>query len=214
MAGDNIDFIHVEPFIPASKSLPEITPRALILGVFLAILLAASSTFVGLKIARTIAGSIPAALVSMMILRRFKNANILENNMVQTIASAGEVVAAGVIYTLPALILMGYWQSFDYFQTVLITIIGGVLGVMFSVPLRRNMVVKENLPYPEGLATAEVLKAGKKTKGSTQVLLMGSLFQRSFPFYKQVSKLPANKSLSGPKQVARPLVPVLMFFLY
>lgn len=193
MAGNNIDFIHVEPFIPASKSLPEVTPRALILGVILAILLAASSTFVGLKIARTIAGSIPAALISMMVLRRFKNANILENNMVQTIASAGEVVAAGVIFTLPALILMGYWQSFNYLQTVLITIIGGVLGVMFSVPLRRNMVVKENLPYPEGLATAEVLKAGEESSGSTRVLLVSSLFSAAFSFLQTGFKIASEQ---------------------
>lgn len=193
MARDNIDYIHVEPFIPASKSLPEVTMRALILGILLAILLAASSTFVGLKIARTIAGSIPAALVSMMILRRCKNANILENNMVQTIASAGEVVAAGAIFTLPALILMGYWQSFDYLQTVLITMIGGILGVMFSVPLRRNMVVKENLPYPEGVATAEVLKAGEETKGSTQVLLVGSLFSAVLAFLQSGLKIASEQ---------------------
>jgi len=176
MARNDIGYIHVEPFVPASKSLPEITVRGLVLGIVLAVLLAASSTFVGLKIARTIAGSIPAALISMMVLRRFKNSNILENNMVQTIASAGEIVAAGVIFTLPALILMGYWQAFDYLQTVMITIIGGVIGVLFSVPLRRNMVVKENLPYPEGLATAEVLKAGENNEGSTRILLAGSFF--------------------------------------
>src|SRR4051812_44388847 len=116
MTSDTVEYVHVEPYIPAKKSLPEVTPRVIILGVFLAILLAASSTFIGLKIARTIAGSIPAALISMLILRHFKKSNILENNMVQTIASAGEVVAAGVIYTIPALILMGYWQSFHFFQ--------------------------------------------------------------------------------------------------
>src|ERR1700722_17334332 len=113
--------LHIEPYVPASKTLPEITFRGLWLGVFLTIILAGSSTYVGLKIARTIAGSIPAALISMMVLRRFRNANILENNMVQTIASAGEVVAAGVIFTLPALVMIGYWQSFDYLQTALIT---------------------------------------------------------------------------------------------
>ncbi len=167
----------VEPFVPAATVLPEITFRALLLGIVLAIVLAASSTFVGLKIARTIAGSIPAALISMLILRHFKKANILENNMVQTIASAGEVVAAGAIFTLPALIIMGYWQSFNYFQTMLITMIGGILGVLFSVPLRRHMIVKDNLPYPEGVATAEVLKAGEATnKNSTRVLLMASGF--------------------------------------
>lgn len=183
------DFVHVEPFIPASKALPEVTPRVLVLGIMLAVILAASSTFVGLKIARTIAGTIPAALISMMVLRRFKNANILENNMVQTIASAGEVVAAGTIFTLPALIIIGYWQSFNYLQTAMITIIGGVLGVMFSVPLRQNMVVKENLPYPEGLATAEVLKAGEDTTGSTTVLFAGTFLAAFVSFLQTGLKI-------------------------
>ncbi len=173
----------VVPFIPPSQSPPEITPRALALGIFLAMILAASSTFVGLKIARTIAASIPAALISMLILRRFKNANILENNMVQTIASAGEVVAAGTIFTLPALILMGYWQSFNYLQTTMIAMIGGILGVLFSVPLRRTMIVKDKLPYPEGLAAGEVLRVGEDTQtGSAKVLLKASLFSASLAF--------------------------------
>ena len=180
----------VVPFIPASKSLPEITPRALVLGIFLAVVLAASSTFVGLKIARTIAASIPAALISMLILRRFKSANILENNMVQTIASAGEVVAAGVIYTLPALILMGYWQSFNYLQTTMIAMIGGILGVLFSVPLRRTMIVKDKLPYPEGLATGEVLRVGEDTQaGSAKVLLKASLFSAGLAFLQSGFKI-------------------------
>ncbi len=189
MAIDSHDAVRVEPFVPASKILPEITTRGVLLGIFLAILLAASNTFMGLKIARTIAGSIPAALISMMVLRRFKSANILENNMVQTIASAGEVVSAGVIFTLPALILMGYWESFDYVQTVIITIIGGVLGVMFSVPLRRMMVVKDNLPYPEGLVVGEILKAGEDTKGSTKVLIKGALIAAVFSFLQTAFKV-------------------------
>jgi putative OPT family oligopeptide transporter len=175
--------VQVEPFVPASTTLPEVTFRAIVLGIILAIVLAASSTFVGLKIARTISGSIPAALISMLVLRRFRNANILENNMVQTIASAGETVAAGVIFTFPALVIMGYWKSFDYFQTAMITMIGGILGVLFSVPLRRSMVVKEGLPYPEGMATGEVLKAGESTaKGSTKILFTASIFSAVLAF--------------------------------
>jgi putative OPT family oligopeptide transporter len=184
-----------EPFVPAKTHLPEITVRGVVLGIILAILLAASSTYVGLKIARTIAGSIPAALVSMMILRRFRGSNILENNMVQTIASAGEVVAAGAIFTLPALIIMGYWQSFDYIQTASITIIGGTLGVLFSVPLRRSMVVEDHMPYPEGLATAEVLIAGEDTKGATKALISGSLFSAFIAFMQQGFKI-AGEQLS------------------
>lgn len=189
MAIDPHDAVQVKPFVPASKILPEITVKGIILGIFLAILLAASNAYVGLKIARTISGSIPAALISMMVLRRFRNSNILENNMVQTIASAGEVVAAGVIFTIPALILMGHWESFDYFQTASITIIGGILGVMFSVPLRQNMIVKDNLPYPEGLVTAEILKAGEDTKGATKVLLAGSFVAAFISFLQTAFKI-------------------------
>ncbi|HEV2524132.1 MAG TPA: oligopeptide transporter, OPT family, partial [Gammaproteobacteria bacterium] len=110
--------------------------------------------------------------------------------MVQTIASAGEVVAAGVIYTLPALILMGYWQSFDYLQTTMIAMIGGILGVLFSVPLRRTMIVKDKLPYPEGVATGEVLRAGEDThKGSTKVLLRASLFSAGLAFLQSGFKI-------------------------
>jgi len=189
VAIDPHDAVQVKPFVPASKILPEITVKGIILGIFLAILLAASNAYVGLKIARTISGSIPAALISMMVLRRFRNSNILENNMVQTIASAGEVVAAGVIFTIPALILMGHWESFDYFQTASITIIGGILGVMFSVPLRQNMIVKDNLPYPEGLVTAEILKAGEDTKGATKVLLAGSFVAAFISFLQTAFKI-------------------------
>ena len=174
--------VQVQPFIPASSKLPEITVKAVVLGIILAVVLAASSTFAGLKIARTISGSIPAALISMLVLRRFKKSNILENNMVQTIASAGETVASGAIFTLPALIIMGYWQSFNYFQVAIITVIGGSLGVLFSIPIRSSMLVKEPLPYPEGVATGEVLKAGESTEGSTKLLLIASLFSAVVSF--------------------------------
>lgn len=180
---------HIEPFIPASTILPEITFRGLVLGVFLSILLAASSTFLGLKIARTISGSIPAALISMMVLRRFKNSNVLENNMVQTIASAGEVLASGVIFTLPALVLLGFWTSFNYLQTASIAIMGGILGVLFSVPLRKTMVVKEHMPYPEGLAIAEVLLAGENTKGATKALIGGSLLSAGISVFQTAFKI-------------------------
>ncbi len=174
--------VQVQPFIPASTQLPEITVKAVILGIILAVVLAASSTFAGLKIARTISGSIPAALISMLVLRRFKKSNILENNMVQTIASAGETVAAGAIFTLPALIIMGYWQAFDYTQVAIITVIGGSLGVLFSIPIRASMLVKDPLPYPEGVATGEILKAGESTEGSSKLLLTASLFSAAVSF--------------------------------
>jgi len=179
----------VQPFVPASSKLPEITVKAVVLGIVLAIVLAASTTFVGLKIARSISASIPAALISMLVLRRFKNANILENNMVQTIASAGEIVAAGAIFTLPALIIMGYWQSFNYVQVAIITAIGGSLGVLFSVPIRRSMVVQENLPYPEGVAIGEILKAGENTEGATKLLLKATALSAGLSFLQTGFKI-------------------------
>lgn len=154
----------VEPFIPASKSLPEMTVKGIILGIILSMVLAGSNAYLGLKMGQTISASIPAAVISMTVLRLFRTSNILENNIVQTIASAGEVVAAGIIFTIPALVIMGYWQHFHYWQITIIALTGGLLGTLFSIPLRRALVVESDLKFPEGVATAEVLKAGEKSE--------------------------------------------------
>ena len=148
------------PYISASQNLPEITIKSVLLGIVLAIILAGSTAYLGLKMGQTISGSIPAAVISMTVLRMFRQSTILENNIVQTIASAGYVVASGIIFTIPALIVMGYWQEFGYWQIATIGIIGGTLGVLFSIPLRRALIIDEQLKFPEGLAAAEVLKAG------------------------------------------------------
>ncbi len=162
----------------------------------MAIVLAASSAFVGLKSARTLSGSIPAALISILILR-YRNANILENNIIQTIASTGGAVAMGVACTLPALIIIGYWQSFNYFQTMLIVMIGGIWSVLFSVLLRSNMLIKENLPYPEGIVAAEILKMGKNIHGeSTKVLLTSSLLSAIVSFLQTGFKI-ASEQIQG-----------------
>lgn len=150
----------VVPFIPASQTLPELTLKAFVLGIILAVVLAGSNAYLGLKVGQTISASIPAAVLSMTILRFFRSSNILENNIVQTIASAGEVIAAAAIFTLPALIILGYWTTFHYWQIVFIMAIGGCLGILYSVPLRRALIVDSELKFPEGLATAEILKAG------------------------------------------------------
>lgn len=151
----------VQPYIPADVSLPEMTFKGVVLGIILAIVLAGSNAYLGLKMGQTISASIPAAVISMTVLRLFRRSNILENNIVQTIASAGEVAAAGIIFTIPALIVMGYWLNFHYWQVTFIAILGGVLGVIFSIPLRRALIVESELRFPEGIATAEVLKAGE-----------------------------------------------------
>jgi len=150
----------VTPYIPASESLPEITIKALILGFILSAVLAGANAYLGLKVGLTVSASIPAAVMSMALLRFFRERNILENNIVQTAASAGESLAAGVIFTLPALIMLGYWGDFEFLPTVLISLSGGILGVLFTIPLRRALILEAQLKFPEGVATGEVLKAG------------------------------------------------------
>jgi putative OPT family oligopeptide transporter len=177
----------IEPFIPASQTLPEMTVKGIILGILLSMILAGSNAYLGLKMGQTISASIPAAVISMAVLRLFRASNILENNIVQTIASAGEVVAAGIIFTLPALIIMGHWQTFDYWQVTLVAITGGILGILFSIPLRRALIVEGDLKFPEGVATAEVLKAGEKRASTEEgkgvrFLVTGALFSSFIKF--------------------------------
>lgn len=147
-----------QPVVPATVTLPEITVKAVVLSIVLAAVLAAANAYLGLFAGMTVSASIPAAVASMAILRLFRRSNILENNIVQTAASSGEALAAGVIFTIPGLLLIGYWSKFDYWQTTLIALVGGLLGVIFTIPLRRALIVTARLRFPEGVATAEVLK--------------------------------------------------------
>ena len=150
------------PYVPASQSLPEITAKAVVLGIILSAVLAGANAYLGLKVGLTVSASIPAAVISMAILRLFRESNILENNIVQTAASAGESLAAGVIFTLPALIMLQYWQGFPFLAVTAVALVGGVLGVMFTIPLRRALILEADLQFPEGVATGEVLKAGEE----------------------------------------------------
>lgn len=170
----------------APRPLSELTLRGVVLGALITILFTAANVYAGLKVGLTFATSIPAAVVSMAILRLFKGANILENNIVQTIASAAGTLAA-IVFVLPGLIMVGWWSGFPYWTTVAVCITGGVLGVMFSVPLRRALVTGSTLPYPEGVAAAEVLKVGSNTaEGDVEnarglrILILGSLFSGLF----------------------------------
>jgi putative OPT family oligopeptide transporter len=156
-----------QPVVPASVSLPEITFKAVVLSVILAAVLAAANAYLGLFAGMTVSASIPAAVASMAILRLFRQSNILENNIVQTAASSGEALAAGVIFTIPALLLVGYWSAFEYWPTVLVATVGGLLGVLFTIPLRRALIVTARLRFPEGVATAEVLKVAAAGRGQT-----------------------------------------------
>ncbi len=163
------------------KSLPEITIKAIVLGVVLSVVLAGANAYLGLFAGMTVSASIPAAVVSMGVLRFFRRSNILENNIVQTAASAGESLAAGVIFTLPALVIMNYWKDFDFIWVTVIAGFGGLLGVLFTIPLRRALIVEAQLKFPEGIATAEVLKSGERggsdVKYIAQAGLVGGLFK-------------------------------------
>ena len=150
------------PYVPDSATIPEFTPRAVILGMLFGIIFGAVTVYVGLRAGLTVSASIPIAVLSISLLRALGRATILENNIVQTTGSAGEAVAGGVIFTLPALIFLGF--PLEYSRIFLLSLIGGWLGVLFMVPLRRQLMVKEhgNLLYPEGAACADVLIAGEK----------------------------------------------------
>src|SRR5580704_17542612 len=157
---NKLNQFHTEPpIIPANVSLPEITLRVIVLGTILTIVLAAANAFLGLKVGTTVSASIPAAVISMGILRFFRNSNILENTMVQIMASTGEALTAGIAFILPALIILRVWDHFNYWQTVFTALFGGGLGVLFTIPLRRALLQDKTLRYPEGVAIANVLKA-------------------------------------------------------
>ncbi|MEJ0036193.1 MAG: oligopeptide transporter, OPT family [Gammaproteobacteria bacterium] len=153
-----------------SPSPPQMSVRAVILSILLAMILAAANTYLGLFAGLTIASAIPAAVVSMGILGALGRAGILENNIVSTGASAGCSIASGIIFTLPALIFLGYWKEFDYWWVVAIGGLGGLLGVLFSVPLRRSLVVEQNMSFPEGQAAAEVLRTGENPSQGLRIL--------------------------------------------
>ncbi|MCH8121861.1 MAG: oligopeptide transporter, OPT family [Bacteroidetes bacterium] len=182
------------PFIPASTSLPEITLKAVVLGVLLSAILAAANAYLGLKVGMTVSASIPAAVISMALLRLFREHNILENNIVQTSASAGEALAAGVIFTLPALIMLQYWQGFEFLPTMAIALCGGILGVLFTIPLRRALIIKAELQFPEGVATAEVLKVGEKGGKGAKLIGIAALAGAFLKLSQTGLKLVAGKA--------------------
>ncbi|MBC6128849.1 oligopeptide transporter, OPT family [Listeria booriae] len=170
---DNMGGKKFQPYIPASKSLPELTVTAIVLGIILSILFGAANAYLGLKVGLTVSASIPAAVISMGILRGiFRRDSILENNIVQTMTTAGEALGAGAVFTIPALFMMGV--EIKQIMLVFIVLTGGVLGVFMMVPLRRMLIVNEHetLPYPEGTACAEVLKTGEKGGGAQAKLVV------------------------------------------
>ncbi|MBI4854843.1 MAG: oligopeptide transporter, OPT family [Acidobacteria bacterium] len=170
-----------KPYISAKEVIAEMTPRALLLGAIFGVIFGASSVYLALKVGLTVSASVPIAVLSITVLRLFGRATILENNIVQTTGSAGESIAAGVVFTLPALLILGL--DLDVTRTTLIALGGGCLGVLLMIPLRRSLIVKEhgNLAYPEGTACAEVLIVGEKGGTDAKTVFMG--FGIAF-FYK------------------------------
>ncbi|MDD9892972.1 MAG: oligopeptide transporter, OPT family, partial [Gammaproteobacteria bacterium] len=167
--------------------MKQLTLRAILLGVVLAAVLGAANAYLGLLVGLTVSASIPAAVLSMGILRLLGNSNPKENNIVQTAASAGEALAAGAIFTLPALVLLGAWQGFDYGWTLALTAAGGLLGVLFVIPLRRALVLDSSLPFPEGTATATVIKTAHSdndhaSASGVKALLLGAVVGAAIKF--------------------------------
>jgi putative OPT family oligopeptide transporter len=175
----------------AEGGMRELTVRSIVLGGILTLVFTAANVYLGLRVGLTFATSIPAAVISMAVLRWFASSTILENNIVQTVASAAGTLAA-IIFVLPGLVMIGWWQGFPFVTTAAITMLGGILGVLFSVPLRRAMVVDSPLPFPEGRAAAEVLQVGsnsragedESTKGLS-VLVWSSLVSAGFAILTQ-----------------------------
>jgi putative OPT family oligopeptide transporter len=173
----------VQPYVPASTTLAEFTVQAVLLGVVLSLIMCAANVYVGLYAGMTVSAAIPASVISMGVLRGLmRRGTILENNVVHTIASSGESLAAGIIFTVPAIVLLHLWKDFNYLETTLIAMSGGVMGVIMMIPLRRPMIVEQKeLKFPEGVACAEVLKAGDRggaeMLGIFTALGIGGLFK-------------------------------------
>ena len=184
-----------EPFVPATQSPAELTLRALILGALLGLVFAASSVYLALKIGLTVSASIPIAVLSVAFFRTLGRSTILENNIVQTTGSAGESIAAGIVFTLPAILLMGYDLSVG--KVAIVAVVGGVMGILLMIPLRRALIVKEhgNLTYPEGTACAEVLVAGEK--GGLQARRLFQAFGLAFAYKFLMSGLKVWKEYPG-----------------
>lgn len=187
-------------------SAPQLTFKAIVLSIILTVILASANAYVGLFAGLTVATAIPAAVISMAVLPLFGKTNILENNIVATGASAGTSISAGAIFTLPALILLHHWMSFDYWWTFAIVGLGGLLGVLFSVPLRRTLIIEQKLKFPEGVAAAEVLKVGANPGIGARVLglasVVGGLFKLITSGFGALPESFVVKSFVGERGIA------------
>ncbi len=160
MAENNSTDSNVQPYVPADKQMKELTFKSVTLGVILAMILGSANVYLGLKAGMTVAATFPAAVIAMAVLRVFKG-NILEENIARTTASVGEALAAGAIFTIPAFVISGVWEEFDYWESTLLMLVGGVLGVLLITILRKTLVGDKSLPFPESQACTEIVKAGQ-----------------------------------------------------
>ncbi|GAC57121.1 putative transporter [Gordonia hirsuta DSM 44140 = NBRC 16056] len=183
--------------VRGGSSVRELTLRGVILGGLITLIFTAANVYLGLKVGLTFATAIPAAVISMSVLRYFANHSIVENNIVQTIASAAGTLSA-IIFVLPGLIMIGWWTGFPYWETVAVCAIGGLLGVMYSIPLRRTLVTGSDLPYPEGVAAAEVLKVGdsevgaEENRGGMAMIVTGALAAAGFALLANLKVLASS----------------------
>src|ERR687898_3435740 len=184
-----------KPYVPPSQSPAELTARAVILGAVLGIVFAASSVYLALKIGLTVSASIPIAVLAVAFFRTLGKSTILENNMVQTTGPAGESIAAGIVFTLPAILLMGYDLTIG--KVAIVAVVGGVMGILLMIPLRRALIVKEHgrLTYPEGTACAEVLVAGER--GGLQARRLFQAFGVAFTYKFLMAGLSGWKEYPG-----------------
>lgn len=208
MAENNSTSSHFKPYIEASSNIAEFTPKAILLGAIFGIIFGAATVYLGLKVGLTVSASIPIAVLAIAVFKKIGNSTILENNIVQTIGSAGESVAAGVVFTIPALLFLpGGSDYFKYFQIFVLALAGGILGVLFMIPLRRSLIVKEHgtLPYPEGTACADVLVAGEKGGNLAKKVYYGlglaflyKLLMSIFGLWKEVPSYVFSRTSSLP----------------
>lgn len=184
----------VEPLIPPHQSLPEITLKAIILAIILTAILGAANAYLALKVGMTVASSIPAAVLAIGIFRLFRNSNVLEANIVQTIASAGEGIAQAVCFVVPAFVILGFWKNFRYLEIAAIVIVGGALGILLSVPLRRVLLSHKALSFPEGTAIGHMLIASKSSdSGQIKNMIAGSVVGAIIVFFQSGFKLISEK---------------------
>src|SRR5690349_18445784 len=202
------DQSNFKPFVPAETKMAELTIKSMITGALFVIIFGAATVYLALKAGLTVSASIPIAVIAITLGRRFLKTTILENNIIQTTGSAGESIAAGVVFTLPGFLFLSDPNSanyFNYFTILVLAIFGGILGTLMMIPLRRSLIVKEHgtLPYPEGTACASVLKAGEKGGDFARTAFMGLGFAFAYAMLQKIFHVIAETPAFMTRQAER-----------